>query len=104
MKQKKVWAALAAMATISIALAGCDQDYQGKENTRSGNRLNISVGTAEVSKTRALVEGRTLPNKSSIGIFLTEEGAVSYDRIQYNNIQWTARGEGLYIIIEKYPR
>lgn len=93
MKQKIIRTALAALATIGIMFAGCSEDYENYEGTDSP-QLNIAVNTAEMSQTRGLIEGTTLPGGSEIGVSLTNSSGGNYDNITYNNIKWTAGSTG----------
>lgn len=96
MKRKIIGTAMAVLATIGITLVSCSEDYESYEeqNNPSSSQLDISVSTPEMSQTRGLIEGTTLPGGSKIGISLTNSSGENYDNKQYNNIEWTASGTG----------
>ena len=68
MKHKIVVTALTALATIGITFVSCSKDNEGYEERDA--RLSISVNTAEMPKTKALIEETTLPEGSKIGVSL----------------------------------
>lgn len=92
MKHKIVVTALTALATIGITFVSCSKDNEGYEERDA--RLSISVNTAEMPKTKALIEETTLPEGSKIWSFPKEFRRGDYDDGQYNNIEWTASGTG----------
>ena len=92
MKHKIVVTALTALATIGITFVSCSKDNEGYEERDA--RLSISVNTAEMPKTKALIEETTLPEGSKIGVSLKNLDGGDYDDGQYNNNEWTASGTG----------
>ena len=85
MKHKIVVTALTALATIGITFVSCSKDNEGYEERDA--RLSISVNTAEMPKTKALIEETTLPEGSKIGVSLKNLDGGDYDDGQYNNIE-----------------
>lgn len=92
MKRKITVTVLTALAVSGITLMGCSEDSESYEGQDS--KLTISVNTAEMAKTKALIEETTLPEGSKIGISLKNLDGGNYDNEQYNNIEWTASGTG----------
>lgn len=55
--------------------------------------LDLNVGIIETSG-RSVVEGKVLPEGSSIGITIVDKSGTSYDGQQQNNVRFTASKEG----------
>ena len=78
------------MTALAVAaLASCNRiDTPEMGN----NALDISVRNG--IGTKAVIEGTTLPNGSSIGLFVTDESGKTYDGNTVANVKYTATGEG----------
>ena len=76
-------------ALAVAALASCNRIDTPEMGS---NALDISVRNG--MGTKAVVEGTTLPDGSSIGLFVTDESGKTYDGNTVANVKYTATGEG----------
>ena len=82
---RKVFITLAAMA----AFIACE-DMPDQAPVMENAPLKINVGV----QTKGLITETTLPDASEIGAFFYDESNVTYDELTYQNVKFSATGEG----------
>lgn len=83
---------LSQLLCIGAVFTACTDDTN--VNRIDGQPLQIAVHTDNPESSRAVIDGGYLPDASSIGVTLTAEDGSAYDGQTFNNLLYTAAGEG----------
>ena len=83
---------LSLLLCIGAVFTACTDDTN--VNRIDGQPLQIAVHTDNPVSSRAVIDGGYLPDASSIVVTLTAEDGSAYDGQTFNNLLYTAAGEG----------
>lgn len=81
-------------ATLLAVSCGSISEEECQQADSELTGLEISVSTDESEETRGIISKTTLPSGSVIGLYLYDDTGTRYDGWRYENVAYTATGNG----------